>query len=642
MYFDNREFWNQTPIRAGKNAKVRNPDLPEWDSIQEIIPGLFLTCESRVEDKAAIMSEGKILVINVCGNVSNFEYKKYFYDSQHKLHSEQHTQSEFFDLVDDYTSNPLPISSQRCLLLRTIPAEDDPGYDIGQHFMECSYLIELLLVNRGRLQRDFPDEKSLQLPSVVVHCLVGRSRSAAIVAAYLMKKYALTRTDAVQFIQKIRAVVDPNPGFITQLDLWQQCRYRRTADEWSACRSGVEMRDSPSCESEWKLYVERILTSGKLALDRLYVEQTAFSASGGNEKKMGTLWVLFQAVFKQLIEDEMFVDIPLLPQFLVEAITAAEDFFPISGLELWKDQIFLPFLEVFLNSISGDESNLDCVLKCLSLFLRNIAVIFDRGAAPQVRSVLGSSKKELPTGRDTPECVCFSFSFLCTLIPITVTSFLQHVSLDHVVGQKCEPSGDPLLAFYQIVQNAAEPFLKPQLSHETLLGVVKGDVELQVFRVFFGTKNLSASLVLSEFERIVESVFNNQSEWSHREAVTVALINKISGAVIGSRLLLEICDCFVMKNIVKGKVVEGQPNFFLAESFLSIDDALLLIQRVSRKGELLSSGNTISFNMKNKDCRESPVFISAQLRDTLNLLLEKGLARIDGICGACAANVPKA
>ena len=60
---------------------------------------------------------------------------------------------------------------------------------------------------------------------VLVFCDAGRSRSATIVAAYLIKECAMNRVVALQTIQAVRSV-NPNPGFIRQLDkyvLKQQC-----------------------------------------------------------------------------------------------------------------------------------------------------------------------------------------------------------------------------------------------------------------------------------------------------------------------------------------------------------------------------------------------------------------------------------
>ncbi|KAF3604536.1 hypothetical protein F2Q69_00037220 [Brassica cretica] len=64
---------------------------------------------------------------------------------------------------------------------------------------------------------DFIDEAKKQGGSVLVHCFVGKSRSVTVVVAYLMKKQGMTLTQALQHVQSIRPVANPNTGFIRQL-----------------------------------------------------------------------------------------------------------------------------------------------------------------------------------------------------------------------------------------------------------------------------------------------------------------------------------------------------------------------------------------------------------------------------------------
>lgn len=52
---------------------------------------------------------------------------------------------------------------------------------------------------------------------VLVHCMAGASRSATIVAAYLVKEFGLTAEQSIDFLQNKRNVVKPNSGFKQQL-----------------------------------------------------------------------------------------------------------------------------------------------------------------------------------------------------------------------------------------------------------------------------------------------------------------------------------------------------------------------------------------------------------------------------------------
>ncbi|XP_037534721.1 dual specificity phosphatase DUPD1 isoform X2 [Nematolebias whitei] len=51
---------------------------------------------------------------------------------------------------------------------------------------------------------------------VLVHCVMGRSRSATLVLAYLMLKQSLTVVDAIEHVKQHRCIL-PNHGFLKQL-----------------------------------------------------------------------------------------------------------------------------------------------------------------------------------------------------------------------------------------------------------------------------------------------------------------------------------------------------------------------------------------------------------------------------------------
>lgn len=51
---------------------------------------------------------------------------------------------------------------------------------------------------------------------VLVHCVMGRSRSATLVLAYLMMKNGLSVVDAIEHVRQRRCIL-PNHGFLKQL-----------------------------------------------------------------------------------------------------------------------------------------------------------------------------------------------------------------------------------------------------------------------------------------------------------------------------------------------------------------------------------------------------------------------------------------
>ena len=52
---------------------------------------------------------------------------------------------------------------------------------------------------------------------MLVHCVAGISRSATIVAAYLIRKCQITTKKAISLLKKQRVQIKPNPGFMKQL-----------------------------------------------------------------------------------------------------------------------------------------------------------------------------------------------------------------------------------------------------------------------------------------------------------------------------------------------------------------------------------------------------------------------------------------
>lgn len=58
--------------------------------------------------------------------------------------------------------------------------------------------------------------------AILVHCVAGVSRSATIVIAYMMYKYSMPYGEALSRVQAIRTVVQPNDGFVHQLQLFEE------------------------------------------------------------------------------------------------------------------------------------------------------------------------------------------------------------------------------------------------------------------------------------------------------------------------------------------------------------------------------------------------------------------------------------
>ena len=98
-----------------------------------------------------------------------------------------------------------------------IDVEDLPTADLEPHFPTACDFIHACLKANGR---------------VLVHCNMGISRSASIVIAYLCKANGTLMKEARDFVKGKRAQIDPNVGFLMQLEEWdEQVNNRQPADE---------------------------------------------------------------------------------------------------------------------------------------------------------------------------------------------------------------------------------------------------------------------------------------------------------------------------------------------------------------------------------------------------------------------------
>lgn len=73
----------------------------------------------------------------------------------------------------------------------------------------------------------------------VVHCAAGVSRSATIIAAFLMRKYQLTTDKALTHIWECRKVINPNYGFKEQLRQFEKELQNASESE------GADVADAP-------------------------------------------------------------------------------------------------------------------------------------------------------------------------------------------------------------------------------------------------------------------------------------------------------------------------------------------------------------------------------------------------------------
>ncbi|OCT81057.1 dual specificity phosphatase 28 [Xenopus laevis] len=92
-----------------------------------------------------------------------------------------------------------------------IPVLDNPLQNLSDHFDQCSDLIESTVSSGGKC---------------LVYCRHGRSRSATICIAYLMKYKNLSLQEAFQVLKTGRPGIEPNEGFWSQLEQYEESLQR--------------------------------------------------------------------------------------------------------------------------------------------------------------------------------------------------------------------------------------------------------------------------------------------------------------------------------------------------------------------------------------------------------------------------------
>lgn len=84
-------------------------------------------------------------------------------------------------------------------MYNNIKAEDSYNYNIRKDF---------------ELAFQFIDDARASGGKVLVHCMMGISRSATIVIAYLMNRYAMSLSDAYRYCKLLRPEIGPNNHFM--------------------------------------------------------------------------------------------------------------------------------------------------------------------------------------------------------------------------------------------------------------------------------------------------------------------------------------------------------------------------------------------------------------------------------------------
>lgn len=136
-------------------------------------------------------------------------------------------------LTVDSTKPPLPPDCDLCT--KWLNVLDEATSDLLSYLDECYQFIEAAVDGGG---------------AVLVHCQAGRSRSATVVTAFLMKKDHLTFTEAYDKLKKLKPNVQVNPGFEEQLCLYEsmQCEIDTSSSLYKQYRLTKIMQKFPELQ----------------------------------------------------------------------------------------------------------------------------------------------------------------------------------------------------------------------------------------------------------------------------------------------------------------------------------------------------------------------------------------------------------
>jgi len=80
---------------------------------------------------------------------------------------------------------------------------------------------------------DFIEEARIKGVKILVYCRMGVSRSASLVIAYCMTYRQMTFKEAFEYVQSRRSVIDPNVGFRTELEEYDEALAKNRLSELS-------------------------------------------------------------------------------------------------------------------------------------------------------------------------------------------------------------------------------------------------------------------------------------------------------------------------------------------------------------------------------------------------------------------------
>ncbi|KAF2745569.1 dual specificity protein phosphatase 12 [Sporormia fimetaria CBS 119925] len=78
---------------------------------------------------------------------------------------------------------------------------------------------------------------------VLVHCAMGKSRSATCIIAYMMHRNKCSPSEALSLLRQARSICEPNEGFMQQLELYHEMTMPENIDETPAYQRWLYQRE---------------------------------------------------------------------------------------------------------------------------------------------------------------------------------------------------------------------------------------------------------------------------------------------------------------------------------------------------------------------------------------------------------------
>ncbi|KNG82701.1 putative dual specificity phosphatase Yvh1 [Aspergillus nomiae NRRL 13137] len=122
---------------------------------------------------------------------------------------------------------------------KRVQCADSSTQDLLTHMSDTCDFIEQMASPALRSSSTLPkaeehelsdDSRTARPGAVLVHCVLGISRSPTMIIAYLMRKYGIKREDALAFVMT-KQRVKPSANFTRQLEIWEEVGYQVWEDE---------------------------------------------------------------------------------------------------------------------------------------------------------------------------------------------------------------------------------------------------------------------------------------------------------------------------------------------------------------------------------------------------------------------------